>query len=138
MKKYLIIFLTIIFAVLIFFRFGAKENVWVCQAGSWVTQGKPAVGVPQELCDNKQTIYLDVRTDQEWEQEHIKGATHFSLDRLKAAEVPLISKDTNVLIYCRSGSRAQEALGILQTAGFSSVTNAGGLEGLKTQGYPTE
>jgi len=82
--------------------------------------------------------YIDVRTDEEWNAGRIKGAVHFSLDRLESGELPDIAKDENIRVYCKSGNRAETAKAILEQAGFTSVENAGGFEDLKVKGIETE
>ncbi len=66
-------------------------------------------------------IYLDVRTENEWNMGHIKSALHFDLGRLEAGELPDLPLDTVVKIYCRSGARAESAKDILENAGFTNV-----------------
>lgn len=83
---------------------------------------------------NMSEIFLDVRTPQEWEQGHIAGAVLFDLARLQAGELPDLSKDIPIAIYCRSGARAGQALQILQQKGYMHLRNAGGLAGLQQQG----
>ncbi len=88
--------------------------------------------------ENTKIIYLDVRTEGEWNEEHVKGALHFSLDRLEAGEFPDIPKDSDVQVYCRSGGRAGIAKEILENAGFSNVSNAGSLELMRIKGLSIE
>lgn len=119
-------------------RILSGEDSWICRAKAWTLHGKPSSGVPSEPCEGRQTVYLDVRRNDEWAMEHIKGAVHFELARLETGEIPDIPKDSNIQIYCRSGSRAEIARMILKNANFERVNNAGGLEELKAQGFPVE
>lgn len=119
-------------------RILSGEDGWLCQANAWVVHGKPSEGVPSAPCNGTQTVYLDVRTQEEWDAGHIKGAVHMDLARLQAGELPNISQDANVQVYCRSGNRARAAVQILEGQGFRSVVNRGGLEGLHSEGYPLE
>jgi rhodanese-related sulfurtransferase len=66
---------------------------------------------------------LDVRTDEEWDVGHAKGALHFELERLQNGEIPDIEKDKKLYVYCRSGRRAETAKEILERSGFSDVVN---------------
>jgi phage shock protein E len=66
---------------------------------------------------------LDVRTADEWETGHLKGAKLVTFgepgftDKAKALADP----KKPVLVYCRSGNRTVKAAKQLRDAGFSSV-----------------
>jgi rhodanese-related sulfurtransferase len=70
-------------------------------------------------------VILDVRTLNEFETSHLKGATHIPLDelRFRLEEVP---RGRPVILYCRSGYRAHLALRILKEKGFADVRNVTG------------
>ena len=142
MKKYITIYIAVailIGAGLISLRIlSGGEDVWLCQASIWNPHGKPSAGVPTDPCEGIKTVYLDVRTDNEWSAGHIKGAIHFDLARLQAGELPDILKDSNIQVYCKTGVRAGMAKEILNNAGFTNVTDAGGFENLEVQGFPVE
>lgn len=74
-------------------------------------------------------VDIDVRTKEEWDMGHKPGALHFDLERLLNGEVPDISKDTIVHVYCRSGARAGVACEVLKKQGFTEVHNSGGVTG---------
>jgi phage shock protein E len=83
-------------------------------------------------------IYLDVRTKPEFDEQHVPGAIHFELARLMKGEMPAaginanidIEKDTEILVYCLSGTRAGVATQILKSNGFTKAVNAGGIGNL--------
>ncbi len=81
-----------------------------------------------------QEMFIDVRTDEEWNAGHVDGALHFDLNRLRVGELPDLTKNTQIALYCRTGIRAGEALQILQENGFTKSRNAGGLADLQAQG----
>lgn len=70
---------------------------------------------------------IDVRTQEEWDAGHAPQAEHFELARLEAGELPDVPKDATIYVYCRSGNRSGMAVEILERAGYTDVTNAGGL-----------
>lgn len=71
---------------------------------------------------------VDVRTQEEWDEGHAPQARHVPLADLEAGELPTdIPKDAKVYVYCRSGNRSGVAIGILEQAGYTDVTNIGGL-----------
>lgn len=73
-------------------------------------------------------VLLDVRTRQEFKQNHIKGATLIPLDQLQErAAVDLPDKDAPIFIYCQSGARAGSACKVLSRMGYSDVVSFGGI-----------
>jgi rhodanese-related sulfurtransferase len=86
-----------------------------------------------------QNVYLiDVRTIEEYNQEHAKGAMHWGLqEKLSLGKMPDIPKDSEIYIYCRSGRRASEAIEIMQKNGFNNLTNIRGLVDWKQAGGQT-
>jgi len=70
---------------------------------------------------------IDVRTEEEFNTSHVTNAQLFPVETMQAGEMPNLSKDTPIALYCRSGRRAGEALVLMKQAGFTNVTNLGGL-----------
>jgi phage shock protein E len=75
-------------------------------------------------------IYIDVRTPDEYNQAHVPGAINFDLAEMMLGELPDVAQDAEITLYCRSGGRAQNALDIMQKAGFTNVKNGGGYSDL--------
>lgn len=73
-------------------------------------------------------LFIDVRTDEEWNDGHLNGALHFELARLEQGELPDLKKDVSIAVYCRSGIRAEQALRILKKNGFINIRNVGGYD----------
>lgn len=72
---------------------------------------------------------IDVRTPEEFADGHLTGATNIDFTAPDFAErIGRLDKDAEYTLYCRSGRRAGEALELMKDAGFTKVTNAGGLE----------
>lgn len=81
---------------------------------------------------------LDVRSQAEWDQFHIAGSTLIPLNQL-ADRISELSKEVEILIVCRSGSRSVNGAEILAQSGFSRVYSlAGGLLAWQEAGYPLE
>lgn len=66
---------------------------------------------------------IDVRTEDEYAEGHIKNATNIPLDEIEEIN---LSKDIDIIVYCRSGSRSYQAAMILSDLGYS-VKDMGGL-----------
>ncbi len=70
---------------------------------------------------------VDVRTPDEYEEEHYPIANNIPVDQVKARLAEFGDKNAPVVVYCASGSRSAFAAKILKMAGYTDVTNAGGL-----------
>lgn len=75
-------------------------------------------------------VLLDVRTPEEYQQGHILGSKNIPLHEISRAE-HLLSLDTPLFVYCRSGARSREAVSILERMGYTTVKNIGGIIGYK-------
>ena len=82
--------------------------------------------------------FVDVRTDKEWTDGHLKGALHVPVDQVGSrAATELPNKDAPVVLYCHSGKRAQTAADTLHQLGYTHVVAmTGGYDDLKAAGYP--
>ncbi len=85
-------------------------------------------------------VLLDVRSPEEFASGHLHGAVNIPHDRIAekiAAAVP--DKSAQVILYCRSGRRADTALKTMQAMGYGNVSNFGGLEDAQERlGLPEE
>ena len=77
--------------------------------------------------DGEATL-IDVRTQGEWNGGHARDAIHLPLDDVKDGVRPDVAKERPILVYCRTGRRAAEAMEILERDGFTDVRNVGGLK----------
>jgi hydroxyacylglutathione hydrolase len=96
---------------------------------SWHTAGLPSQRIPtvtvQDLCHlldhNQDAWILDVRHDEEVQQQAVPGGHHIPLSYVpeRIAEVP---RDRPVYIFCGSGVRSTVAASLLQRAGWPDLT----------------
>jgi len=70
---------------------------------------------------------IDVRSKGEFSGGHYDGAVNIPVDTLSSKVKSLGNKDAPIVVYCASGARSSQAASMLKSAGFSDVTNAGGL-----------
>ena len=68
-------------------------------------------------------MLIDVRSTQEYQRGHRPGSANIPLEHVRDINVP---KDTPILLYCKSGGRAEQAKSILLAMGYTDVTNLGG------------
>jgi len=67
---------------------------------------------------------IDVRTKEEFDYGHIKGAELFDVMEPDWPDwIDALDRDTTYLIYCRSGSRSYQAGLYMEQLGFTSLVN---------------
>ncbi|MDE6135817.1 MAG: rhodanese-like domain-containing protein [Muribaculaceae bacterium] len=81
---------------------------------------------------------LDVRTPQEYMEGHIDGAININVqsDDFKCIAEKELSKESTVLVYCRSGRRSMDAAEILAQLGYKVVNLHGGIIEWKNNELP--
>ncbi len=92
----------------------------------------------KRMIEEEGGILLDVRTPQEFDEAHLEGAVNLSHDQIESqlAEIEALTggdKSKPIVTYCRSGNRAGKARTTLEAAGYTNVTNVGGMTD-----YPAE
>ena len=76
-----------------------------------------------------QPVWIDVRTIEEYNEDHIDGDLNIPLATIAAENFSaMYDKDTEINLYCRSGNRAGQAKALLEAAGFTNVINQGGID----------
>jgi len=83
-------------------------------------------------------VVLDVRTPEEFAEGHLEGAVLVDFYAADFAE-QLAALDTDVpyLVYCRSGNRSGQALGVMEQLGFTSAVDVdGGIVAWADAGLP--
>ena len=110
---------------------------------SWQEAGYPidqlwqisASRLHEKLSSGESQYFFDVRTDLEWQDEHIKKARHLPLNTL-LKEVPDLPKDEEIIVTCGMGYRGNIAASFLQNHGFAHVHSlAGGIKAWRNSGY---
>ena len=77
---------------------------------------------------NKKITILDVRTKEEYDNGHIKGAILMPYNEISENISKIVSdKDSIILVYCRSGSRSAVASAKLVELGYTNVMDFGGI-----------
>jgi rhodanese-related sulfurtransferase len=81
-------------------------------------------------------VVLDVRTPEEFGGDHLPTATNVPVDDLpqRLADIDHLAggdKAKPIVVYCHAGSRAARAKRTLEAAGYTDVTNGGGIDDLR-------
>jgi phage shock protein E len=72
-----------------------------------------------------QRMIIDVREPEEFIKGHVQGAINVPPSDIMqgAAALKDIAKDTEIILYCVSGSRSNVSKQILESQGFTNVIN---------------
>ena len=70
-------------------------------------------------------IIIDVREPLEFKMGHVKGAINIPPSQMMAGakKIDGVPKDTELVLYCISGSRSNVSINILQGLGYTNLTN---------------
>ena len=85
------------------------------------------------------TLLVDVRDPDEWQESHIPGAKNFSRGMVEL-EIEEAAPDlsTPIITHCGGGGRSALAAESLQRMGYTNVKSmAGGFKAWKAAGLPT-
>ena len=75
---------------------------------------------------NHKTLLLDVRSAAEFASQKSPYASNLDVQDIARGAVPNVDTSTPIVVFCRSGSRAELAKQVLTQKGFTHVINAGG------------
>lgn len=86
-----------------------------------------SVEAREKINKDKNVLVLDVRTAEEFSEEHIKGAINIPVQEIERQLNELKKyKNYEIIVYCRSGNRSRKASEILVKNGFKHVYNLTG------------
>ena len=93
----------------------------------------------QEL-DLSEASILDVRTQSEYNQGHVKNAILIDVKKSSFEEdIKGLNKDKPYYVYCKSGIRSARAIRIMKSQGFNQLCEIeGGIQGFMRAGIDLE
>lgn len=81
-----------------------------------------------ENYENLEHVYIiDVREENEYEEGHLINSYNIPLSRLDDINNENISKDSKIIVYCKSGNRSKTAQERLNNMGYTNVYDMGGI-----------
>ena len=81
-----------------------------------------------------EAVWIDVRSSFEHIVDNIEGDIRISHeDIVEGITTQFPDKETEIHLYCRSGSRSGKAMSALKQAGYTNLTNAGGINDARKQ-----
>lgn len=76
-------------------------------------------------------VLLDVRTQEEYNQGHIKGSINIPLSDINSVSNYISNKDIPIFVYCHSGARSSQAVEHLKQMNYTNIENIGGIMNYK-------
>lgn len=109
----------------------------VAEAKKRVTEVSPAEA--QQQAERGGAILIDVREDEDWRDDHAKGAKHLSRGVIELEiEEQVPDLKTPIICYCGGGSRSALVAESLQKMGYENVRSLeGGFRAWKEAGLPS-
>lgn len=105
--------------------FGLMAIIVSCSSGP--AEQDVDVAKAKDLIGSGDVVILDVRTDEEYNAGHIKGAKHFDFyNQYFEDSLATLPKDQTYLVYCHSGGRSTRTCGKMMEKGFKKIYNLKG------------
>jgi rhodanese-related sulfurtransferase len=82
-----------------------------------------------EFVNTSKAILIDVRTFEEFNDNHIEGAINIPVDEITKDRLKEITEDEldNIIVYCRSGNRSKTAAMKIIEYGYTNVYDLGSI-----------
>lgn len=111
-----------------------------CTAGSPGADMTPAQADSLIRAHAKDSTFLlvDVRTPSEYQMGHLQGARMIDFHGPDfSGEIGKLPRNAPIFLYCRSGNRSSQAIGLMKGMGFKNVHHlAGGMNSWQAEARP--
>lgn len=133
-KKRLVLTLVVIIAVSALIIYYTQIHL----PSTTISFGDVTVEEAKSLVEsNVSLIIVDVRTREEYDSGHIEGAILIPVSELES-RINELSKEEELLIYCRTGNRSSNSVNILKANGYTKIFHMNdGIIAWIQAGYPT-
>jgi rhodanese-related sulfurtransferase len=133
-KKLLVLTLGIIIAVSAVIIYYTQTQL----PSTTISYGDVTVEEAKSLIEsNSSLLIIDVRTREEYDSGHIEGAILIPVNELED-RLDELSKEEELLIYCRTGNRSSNSVNILNANGYTKIFHLkDGITAWIQAGYPT-
>jgi len=88
-----------------------------CNKKEEIKENKTSTIDYKEILKENNYMIIDVRTKEEYQSGHIKGAINIPYDEIN--EYSGIPMDKSILVYCRSGARSAKAYETLKKLNYN-------------------
>lgn len=123
-KNLIFVFLIILLIVAVFI-------VMIIGGNSKAVIQTPTSEEISQIIQDKNITIIDVRTKEEYESGHIKGAINIPDTEIEN-EVNY-DKDKAIAVYCRTGVRSSEAAKTLEKMGYTKIYDLGGIKNMNIE-----
>lgn len=98
--------------------------VWLKGRNTERAPASSAMVVSPEDDAARNVVLVDVRTPEEYRAGHKEGALNIPVDEVEQLAPQLLpDKNAVILLYCRTGKRADKAMETLRKMGYSHLEN---------------
>ncbi len=113
--------------------------IWFAYTKGWILANFESITAKQALAltqNDHNTTLLDVRTNEEFKSQHVKGAQLIPLGELENnLEKLKANKNKRILVYCQTGRRSVSASRILENNRFAPLNIKDGIIAMKHAGF---
>ena len=104
-------------------------SIFLCGCGKQEEQAEVISGQEAKVqVINNSALLIDVRSEEEYNEEHLGGAISLPLETVENdADKKIPSKDKIIVVYCNSGTRSKEAKIKLEKLGYTNVYDMGAM-----------
>jgi glyoxylase-like metal-dependent hydrolase (beta-lactamase superfamily II)/rhodanese-related sulfurtransferase len=102
-----------------------EDGVYNWKEKGYKTESILCITANSEELLNSDTLFIDVRRDGEYNEDHTVNATHISLQEIYNTSIN-IDKEQRYYVYCAGGYRSVIAISILKQLGFLNLVNIDG------------
>lgn len=116
-----------------------SKKLYAEEVGAQAAVKNISPGQAREIIEKAKDVFiLDVRTQEEYNEFHLKGANLIPIQELEQ-NIHKIPKDKIVIVHCAKGKRSAKACEILKDKGLKELYNVeGGINQWKAEGFPVE
>ncbi|MBS7020873.1 MAG: rhodanese-like domain-containing protein [Firmicutes bacterium] len=85
--------------------------------------------IARDSMEEKNTVLVDVRTEEEYASGHLKGAINIPLHAIDGTVISTLKDyQQKILVYCESGNRSIQASAKFAELGYKNVYEIGGIK----------
>lgn len=109
---------------------------------TWFSWSQVQLVTPEEMQEiilNQQIELIDVRTVEEFNEQHIEGAQNLIFDEDFEEKIKQLDSTKTIVVYCQTANRSKVCSELLEKNGFQKIIELkGGLDQWILEGKPTQ
>ena len=100
-----------------------KSKAYRLMLKSLLDHSVPETSVQSTARDTTPPIFLDAREPKEFAVSHLKNAIPVGYDHFDLKKLPVLDKNSRIVVYCSVGYRSEKIAEKLLAAGYKNVSN---------------